>query len=47
MMWSVRQIQAMQDYALSHAWAMPEEVNMERAMLSTKTGWAVMLSVNR
>lgn len=47
MMWSVNTVRAIQEYALSHAWSQPQKLDLERAMLTTKDGWAVALSVNR
>lgn len=47
MMWSVKQIRGVQEFAIGNAWALPETLNPERAMLTTSTGWAVALSVNR
>lgn len=47
MMWSIRQVREVQEYALSHAWDQPQSLDMKRAMLFTPDGWAVALSVNR
>ncbi len=47
MMWSKKQVQAIQGYALSHAWSEPQKLDLARAMLTTRDGWAVALSVNR
>jgi hypothetical protein len=47
MMWPAGQVRAIQEYALSHAWSEPQKLDLERAMLTTKDGWAVALSVNR
>ncbi len=47
MMWTVKQIRAVQEFALGNAWALPQELDPQRAMLFTPDGWAVALSVNR
>lgn len=47
MMWSVNDVRAIQEYALSHAWSEPQKLDIRRAMLTTEDGWAVALSVNR
>ena len=47
MMWSVKQVREVQEFALGNAWALPQELDLKRAMITDSTGWSVALSVNR
>jgi hypothetical protein len=46
MMWAPRDRRALQDFALTNAWNVPEPLQ-SRAFRTFPGGWAVALSVNR